>query len=91
MNLEVMLMSLCTHECAQTHITESAIYYRERSNVAVVVYKHKHGYISMGLQGCITYIWQKALNRLQRLSPANGPETFVGALAVIHYTNPTLV
>lgn len=77
--------------CPQTCVTEIAIYYIERSNVAVVVYKHKHGYISMGLQGCIAYMWQKALNVLQRLSPANGPETVVAALAVICCTSPTLV
>ena len=79
------------HECAQPYVTGRAIYYIERSNVAVVVYKHKHGYISMGLQGCVTYMWQRALNVLQRLSPANGPETFVAALAIIYYTNLTFV
>lgn len=82
-------VTLHTPVCSDVHQGES--YYIERSNVAVVVYKHKQGYISMGLQGCITFMWQNTLNVLKRLSPANGSETFVAALAVSYYTNPMLV
>ena len=88
---EVMLMQLWPPERAQTRITERAVHYSGRSNVAVVVFEHKHGYFTTCLQGCITYMWQKALNVLQGLTPANGPETFVAGFCVIYYTNPMLV
>lgn len=45
----VVLMSLRLQKCSQIYITERAIYYVERSNVAVELYKQKHGYISIGL------------------------------------------